>query len=40
MYLYALFDQKLYLVLNHLRHKSSYKAKYFLNAHESKQSVV
>lgn len=40
MYLYALYGPKLILELNHLRHKSSYKAKYFLCAHESKQSVV
>jgi hypothetical protein len=40
MNLYVLYDSKLILVLNHLRHKSSYKAKYFLCAHESKQSVV
>lgn len=40
MYLYAFYGPKLILVLNHLKRISSYKAKYFFNAHESKQSVV
>ena len=30
MYLYALYDPKLILVLNHLKYISSYKAKIFL----------
>jgi hypothetical protein len=40
MYLYALYDPKLILVLNHLKYISSYKAKNIFNTHESKKSVV